>query len=130
MKKHFVAKQASIVLLCAVMASACSSQAATDTSEQTSAEATAQATTAVQTAAAAGASTQVIQKIEYAADDKYTDWSTSNATKIELNVNSFITESLDRFDEMMLSLAFDQPADAEHPKRTLMGHRLTRRKTG
>lgn len=85
MKKHFVAKQASIVLLCAVMASACSSQAATETSEQTSAEATAQATTAVQTAAAAGASTQVIQKIEYAADDKYTDWSTSNATKIELN---------------------------------------------
>lgn len=89
MKKLLKTKQVGVVLLCAVVASACSSQSATEASTQATSEATAQATTAAATTATTqAASTDVIKKIEYDADDTYTDWSNSNATTIALNGTS------------------------------------------
>jgi hypothetical protein len=84
MKNLLNAKQAGVVLLCAVIASACSNQTAT-----TNSNAEASSTTSVQSTAAASstkaASTDLIKKVEYADDDKYTDWSSSNPTEIKLN---------------------------------------------
>lgn len=73
-EKHLITKQVGVVLLCAVVASACSSQSATETSTKASSEATAQSTAAVVTAATTQeANTDIIKKIKYDADDAYTD---------------------------------------------------------
>lgn len=87
MKKLLIAKQAGVVLLCAVIASACSDQTATTNSNaEASSTASAKPTAAVSSTKAAN--TDLIKKVEYAEDDMYTDWSSSNPTEIKLNGTS------------------------------------------
>lgn len=89
MKKPLKMKGAGVVLLCAVVLSACNGNK--DTAATASAEATtAAATTAktVSTTSTKAATTDVIQKVEYAADDAYTDWASANPTKIALSGTS------------------------------------------
>lgn len=87
-------KQLGIVLLCAVMVSACSSNNSVTTSTAT----TSNATTAtaepasdvtVQTSDAGSgeqlASIDPAQEVEYDEDDAYTDWTSANPTEIKLN---------------------------------------------
>lgn len=83
MKNLLNAKQAGVVLLCAFLATACSNQTATKSGAEASSAVSAQSTAAATGKAAA--STDLIQKVEYADDDKYTDWSSSNPTEIKLN---------------------------------------------
>ncbi|NQX61702.1 carbohydrate-binding domain-containing protein [Paenibacillus qinlingensis] len=86
MKKPLNMKGAGVLLLCAVVLAACNE---TTDLASTSTEAT-PATTTTGTAAAAVAvsgkavTTDIIQKVEYTADDAYTDWASTNPTKISL----------------------------------------------
>lgn len=83
MKNLLNAKQVGVVLLCAVFAAACSNDPATTSNAEASSTASAQSTAAASSTKAT--STDLIHKVEYADDDKYTDWSSSKPTEIKLN---------------------------------------------
>ncbi|KRE58398.1 carbohydrate-binding domain-containing protein [Paenibacillus sp. Soil750] len=90
MKKPLNMKGAGILLLCAVVLAACNE---TTDIASTSTEATPAVTTAGTTASTAKAtSTDIIQKVEYAAEDAYTDWASANPTKISLTGTSVTIE--------------------------------------
>lgn len=89
MKKPLKMQGAGVVLLCAVVLSACNGNE--DTAITASAEATTAATTTaktVSTTSTKAATTDVIQKVAYAADDAYADWASANPTKIALSGTS------------------------------------------
>ncbi|GFZ86737.1 hypothetical protein GCM10008018_35930 [Paenibacillus marchantiophytorum] len=87
MKKILNAKQVGVVLLCAVLATACSNNPETTTSTTTTEAATPAAVQSTTTTAAGvqTARSDLIQKVEYDSDDNYTDWSSSNPTQIMLS---------------------------------------------
>ena len=93
MKKPLKMRGAGALLLCAVVLAACNET--TDiASNTTDATATAVTTSTTGTAASSGkaTTTDVIQKVEYAADDAYTDWASANPTKIALTGTSATIE--------------------------------------
>ncbi|OCT16350.1 hypothetical protein A8709_02660 [Paenibacillus pectinilyticus] len=87
MRKPLNVKGVGALLVCAVVLSACNNDAKTTSSEQAAATATASTTSKTSTATTASTkvTTDVIQKVEYAADDAYTDWASANPTTITLN---------------------------------------------
>lgn len=85
MKKLLITKQAGVVLLCVVIASACSNQTDTTTSNAEASPTVSVQSTATAALGVQATSTDLIQKVEYADDDKYMDWSSSNPTEIKLN---------------------------------------------
>jgi hypothetical protein len=92
MKKPLKMKGAGVLLLCAVVLAACNE---TTDIASTTPEATSTATTTGTTAAAASGkavTTDVIQKVEYATDNAYTDWASANPTKISLTGTSATIE--------------------------------------
>ncbi|CAN7758092.1 carbohydrate-binding domain-containing protein [Paenibacillus sp. LjRoot153] len=90
MKKPLNMKGAGVLLLCAVVLAACNET--TDIASITT-EATPAVTTAGTTASTAKATTtDIIQKVEYAAEDAYTDWASANPTKISLTGTSATIE--------------------------------------
>lgn len=97
MKNYWSMKQLGIVLLCAVMVSACSSNNSVTTSTATTSTATtataeAASDVTVQTSDAGSgeqlASIDPTQEVEYDEDDAYTDWTSANPTEIKLNGTS------------------------------------------
>jgi hypothetical protein len=92
MKKPLKMKGAGVVLLCAVVLSACngnSETAATASPEATKAATAATSNTkTVSTTSTKAATTDVIKKVDYAADDAYSDWASANPTKIALSGTS------------------------------------------
>ncbi|CAH1227313.1 hypothetical protein PAECIP111891_06120 [Paenibacillus allorhizoplanae] len=87
MKKPLNMKGAGVLLLCAVVLAACN-----ETTDIASTPAV--TTTGTTTAAASGkaVTTDVIQKVEFAAEDAYTDWASANPTKISLTGTSATIE--------------------------------------
>ncbi|OAS16689.1 carbohydrate-binding domain-containing protein [Paenibacillus oryzisoli] len=89
MKKPLKMKGAGALLLCTVVLAACNetTDIASTSTETTPAVATTAATTGATASTAASGkavTTDIIQKVEYAADDAYTEWASANPTKIAL----------------------------------------------
>ncbi|WP_256759439.1 carbohydrate-binding domain-containing protein [Cohnella sp. WQ 127256] len=83
MKNKWTVKKLGVVLLCAVILSACSNNSATTSNAGASSPVLNE--TNGTTAGAQLASVDLIKKIEYAENDYYTDWSSDNPIEIKLN---------------------------------------------
>ncbi|KRE97706.1 hypothetical protein ASG89_29315 [Paenibacillus sp. Soil766] len=90
MKKPLNMKGTSALLLCAVVLAACNET--TDVASTTTEAAPTVTTTATTASAGKATTSDVIQKVEYAADDAYTDWASANPTKISLTGTSATIE--------------------------------------
>lgn len=91
MKKPLKMKGAGVLLLCAVVLAACNETTDIASTTEAASTATTTGTTAV-AASGKAVTTDVIQKVEYAADDAYTDWASANPTKISLTGTSATIE--------------------------------------
>ncbi|WP_373231909.1 carbohydrate-binding domain-containing protein [Cohnella sp.] len=86
MKKLWMSKKLGVILLCAALISACSDNFTTTTTS--SAEASSEVTEVQMNESTSGeqvASIDLNDKVEFAADDAYTDWTSANPTEIKLN---------------------------------------------
>jgi hypothetical protein len=90
MKKPLKMKGAGVLLLCAVVLAACNET--TDIASTTTEATPAATTTGTTTASGKATSSEIIQKVEYAADDAYIDWASANPTKISLTGTSATIE--------------------------------------